>query len=106
MEFREVLVRNMKAARERLGYSQAKLAELAGTSVAFIGEIESFRKSPSLENIGKIAEALGLEVYELFLDEEVKGTFDRQKLLTEVKKELEGKISKDIDATIRKYLKG
>ena len=81
------------------------LAELAGTSVAFIGEIEICRKSPSLENLGNIAEALGMNVYQLFLEEEQKETIYRQRLLTKLKKELEEKMRVDIEATVRKYLK-
>jgi transcriptional regulator with XRE-family HTH domain len=105
-EIKETLARNMKAARERLGYSQTKLAELAGTSVPFIGEIEICHKSPSLENLGNIAEALGMEVYQLFLEEEEKEVTSRQKMLTELKRELEAKFQKDLESTIRKYQRG
>jgi transcriptional regulator with XRE-family HTH domain len=104
-EIKAILARNMKAARERLGYSQAKLAELAGTSVAFIGEIEIERKSPSLENVGNIAEALNMQVFQLFLEDGQREIEDRQSLFTSLKNELETKIKKDIETTVRKYQK-
>ncbi|MCD1655514.1 helix-turn-helix transcriptional regulator [Treponema zuelzerae] len=104
MDTKAVLAKNMKAARDRLGISQAKLAELAETSVAFIGEIEIGRKSPSLENLGKIAHALGLEVYQLLLTEAPTEVAERQTLLTDLKKDLSDKIHRDIDETIRDYL--
>jgi transcriptional regulator with XRE-family HTH domain len=104
-DIKEVLARNIKAARERLGYSQARLADLAGVSVPFIGEIEIGRKSPSLENVGNIAEALDMEVFQLFLEEEQKAVISKQTLLTELKKELAKKLHEDIDETIRKYQK-
>lgn len=104
-DLKEILAQNIKAARERLDYSQAKLAELAGVSVAFIGEIEIGRKSPSLENVGNIAEALNMQVFQLFLEEEPKEIVNRQSLFTNLKKELEIKINDDIETTIRKYQK-
>lgn len=104
-DIKEVLARNIKAARERLGYSQARLADLAGVSVPFIGEIEIGRKSPSLEKVGNIAEALDMEVFQLFLEEEQKAVVSKQTLLTELKKELEKKLHEDIEETIRKYQK-
>ena len=105
MDTKAILAKNMKDARERLGYSQAKLAELAKTSVAFIGEIEIGRKSPSLENLGNIAEALGMEVYQLLLADLPCAVADRQLLLSELKRDLAEKINHDLDETIRTYLK-
>ena len=84
--------------------TQAKLAELAETSVAFIAEIETERKSPSLESLGKIAHALGLEVYQLLLPEGPIEVAERQTLFTDLKKDLTTKIQRDIDETIRDYL--
>lgn len=104
MDTKAVLAKNMKAARTRLDITQAKLAELADTSVAFIGEIEIGRKSPSLENLGKIAHALKMEVYQLLLPETPIEVAERQTLFTDFKKDLTDKIHKDIDETIRDYL--
>ena len=105
-DIQEILARNMKRARTRLGYSQARLAERTGTSTAFIGEIEICRKSPSLENLVNIAEALDMEAYELLLGEERKETVNKQTMLTALKKELEGKILEDMDSVFRKHRKG
>lgn len=98
-----VLAKNMKAARERLGYSQSKLAELAGVSVPFIGEIEIARKSPSLENVQNIAEALDMQVYQLFVEEEQREVMSKQKTFAALRKELQEKVLADIDATIRRF---
>jgi len=105
METKMILARNMKAARDRLGYTQAKLAELANTSAAFIGEIEIGRKSPSLEKIGHIANALGMEVYQLLIDhEQPQEVADRQTLLSDLQKDLKSRLSNEIDKTFREYL--
>ena len=46
-----------------------KLAEICNTSTSYIGEIEIGKKFPSIEMIDKIAEALNIKTYFLFIDE-------------------------------------
>lgn len=46
------------------------LAERCDTAASYIGEIEIGRKFPSVEMIEKIAGALNIEAYRLFVDEE------------------------------------
>lgn len=62
---------NVKKHRTRLGLSQEKFAEKCGLHRTYISDIECFRRSISLENIQKIADALGVETFQLFLDEGV-----------------------------------
>ena len=45
-----------------------KLAEMLNTSTSYIGEIEINRKVPSLEMVEKIARALKVEPFRLFVD--------------------------------------
>lgn len=100
-----ILARNLKAARDRLGYTQAKLAEIADTSVAFIGEIEIGRKSPSLEKIGQIAQALGMEVYQLFINpDQFQEVAERQEILSNLQKDLKNRLSSEIERTFREHL--
>ena len=66
----EILRANVKRVRKELGYSQMKLAELCGVSTSFLGEIELGRKFPSAATLQKIADALGLRPFQLFLEEE------------------------------------
>ena len=49
----------IKKARINAGLSQAQLAALAGTSQAYISEIESGKTKPSLGMLEEIAKALG-----------------------------------------------
>ena len=44
-----------------------KLAELLNTSTSYIGEIEINNKVPSMEMVEKIANALNIEPFRLFL---------------------------------------
>jgi len=46
-----------------------KLAEMLNTSTSYIGEIEINYKSPSMEMVERIAKALDIEPFKLFLDD-------------------------------------
>ena len=46
-----------------------KLAEMLDTSTSYIGEIEINRKIPSLDMVEKIATALEIEPFRLFIDD-------------------------------------
>jgi len=100
----ELLVLNMKNARQRFGYSQMKLAEVCNLSTSFIAEIESGKKFPSSSSILKISEALGLKPYQLFLEKEEGSAVDKYKTLTELYKELKSVINGDLERTVKKYM--
>jgi transcriptional regulator with XRE-family HTH domain len=57
---------NMKAIRERLGYSQERLAELARLHRTYIGGVERGERNVSLLNIWRIADALEVTPSALF----------------------------------------
>lgn len=61
---------NVRKYRMRLELSQEKFAEKCGLHRTYISDIECFRRSISLDNIQKIADALGVETYLLFCDED------------------------------------
>ena len=63
-----VLSNNVKTARNRVGFSQQKLAELSGISTNFVAAIESARKFPSPENLERLAASLGVKPYQLLYD--------------------------------------
>lgn len=64
----DLLIVNLKRARERKGLSQMRLAHEADLSLGFIGDIESGKRFPSPSSIEKLVNALNIEPYELFLD--------------------------------------
>lgn len=70
MDIRDVFSKNLKNYRNKLGLSQEKFAEKAKLHRTYISAIESKRRSISLDNIQKIADALEIETYKLFIDEE------------------------------------
>jgi len=70
MDIIKVFGTNLKKYRTELGISQEKFAELCGLHRTYISSIECYRRSISLDNIQRIADALNKKPYELFLEEE------------------------------------
>lgn len=64
----EVLIFNLKALRQQRSWSQMRLSVESGVSSGMIGEIESGRKSPSLDTLDKLATAFGIQTYRLLFD--------------------------------------
>jgi len=64
----DIFVRNLKKHRRKCGFTQAQLAEKVNVSTHHIGMIELSRNYPTLELVERIANALDIEIYELFID--------------------------------------
>ena len=64
----DIFVKNLKKHRRKSGFTQAQLAEKVNVSTHHIGMIELSRNYPTLELVERIANALGIEIYELFID--------------------------------------
>jgi transcriptional regulator with XRE-family HTH domain len=67
---RELLSRNIKRFRGRLGFSQLDLALELDISTTFLSDIELGNKWVSPKTLARIAKTLKIEVYELFKPEE------------------------------------
>ncbi len=70
MELITVFKANLKKYRKAKSLSQMKLAEMCNTSTNYIGEIETGKKSPSMDMIQRISIALDVPSYKLFMTEE------------------------------------
>ena len=68
MDIIKVFGTNVKQYRQNLGLSQEALASKCGLHRTYISDIERFQRSISLENIQRIADALNIETYILFMD--------------------------------------
>ena len=69
MDIVKVFGTNVKRYRQVLGISQEAFAEKCGLHRTYISAIECYRRSISLENIQRIADALEIETYKLFMEE-------------------------------------
>ena len=69
MDIVKVFGDNLKKYRTQLGLSQESFAEKCGLHRTYISAIECYRRSIALENVQRIADALGIETYKLFIKE-------------------------------------
>ena len=62
--------KRIRQLRQSQRMSQEELAFKAGISTAHLGQIERAEKKPTLETIGKLSDALGISLNQLFAFEE------------------------------------
>lgn len=70
MDIIKVFGTNLKKYRTESGLSQEAFADKCGMHRTYISAIECYRRSISLENIQRIADALGVEAYKLLIENE------------------------------------
>ena len=69
MDIVKVFGTNVRKYRLQSGLSQEAFAEKCGLHRTYISAVERCRRSISLENIQRIADALEIETHKLFLEE-------------------------------------
>lgn len=67
-ESRQVLARNLRRLRAAKGISQEALADLAGLHRTYVGSMERSERNVSIDNLERLAGALGVRVAELLED--------------------------------------
>jgi transcriptional regulator with XRE-family HTH domain len=100
MSLRNILASNIKENRRKCGFSQAKLAEVAGISPQHIAMVEISRKFPTPEMLDKIAGALNIETYELFsVKPSPEAALDRlrREIITEIKQTVGESVAEAIE---------
>ena len=111
MTIREILSKNLKENRQKLGLTQSELAERAGISTNFVAMIELKRKFPTPETLDRLSTALDINTYELFTtsvspDSVLKKL--HEDILVDMKKfhqELLTNLERNIDRAVDKALK-
>jgi len=58
----------LRKVRQRVGLSQERLAELAGLHRTYVSSVERGQRNISLENVERLADALGITMAELMPD--------------------------------------
>jgi transcriptional regulator with XRE-family HTH domain len=99
---KDTLGKNIKMLRARRGLSQADLAEKADISITFLSNIERGIKFPQPNMLSKIANALGVEVNELFLEN--LAAEDDKKLLNHMSEDLTKNINLAMTEVFKRYL--
>ncbi len=71
MDIVHIFGTNLRKYRTQLGVSQEKFAEMCGLHRTYISDIERFQRSIALDNVQKIANALEIDAYKLFMEEDI-----------------------------------
>ena len=67
MDILESLGKQIQHARDKRGITQEGLAKIAGVNAKYVSAIERGQKNVTVNTLKKIADGLGMEVYELLL---------------------------------------
>jgi transcriptional regulator with XRE-family HTH domain len=67
-EIRRRLALRIRALRKIRGFTQSVLAEKSGLPRGYVGDMEGARRNPSLRNLLRVANALGVDLVDLFSD--------------------------------------
>lgn len=78
-ELKEIYGKNIKRLRERQKLTQAQLAETIGLAEKYLSTLETCDKWGSFDTLLALANALGVEPYELLLPENQAVTYDSQR---------------------------
>ena len=82
MELKKDLGRKIQTLRKERKMTQECLAELVGIDPKNISRIENGNNYPSPENLSAIAQALNVEIYELFVFNEISYSKMKQEIIT------------------------
>ena len=86
MDIKQIVGKRVQKYRKQISLTQEALAELIGIDTISLSKIETGRNYPTSENITKLANALGVEIYELFVDDAIKSN---EQLLKEIMSDID-----------------
>ncbi|MDR0377094.1 MAG: helix-turn-helix transcriptional regulator [Spirochaetaceae bacterium] len=95
----EIFAKNMKEYRRKSGLTQEKLAEKVDVSTHHIGMIEIARSFPTLDLVQRIAGALNIESYRLFME-----SYSTDEKLERLRQEIKGDMKQLLDEYFEKNL--
>ena len=105
-ELLETLSQNIKFYRKGK-FTQETLAEKIGVSAQNINNVEGKRRFPRTENLIKIADALGVEVYQLFIPKNktpvvIEDTPENEKIRNQITNEVVDDVRNILNKTLDK----
>ncbi len=93
---KNLLGKRIKEIRKRRGYTQEKLAELAGIETPSMSNIENGKNYPNFETLEKLSAALDVRPYELYFFDYC---YSKEKLIKEMFK----RMNEDEELTKKMY---
>ena len=107
IELKETLSKNIKKYRKGR-FTQETLAEAIGVSPQNINDIEGKRRWPREETLVKLADILGIEIYELFIPSENlinknNNVLDIEKIKNQLNNDLVSKIRTSVNKVLDNF---
>jgi len=103
-ELRAVFGKNVRIYRSRRNWSQADLAEHADISINFLGDIERGNKWPHPETLTKLAAALEVMVFELFIEEDNEINLKTKKMMNRFIKDVSLTVNKSMSLSVNQSI--
>jgi len=103
-ELRAIFGKNVKLYRNRRNWSQADLAEYANISINFLGDIERGKKWPHPDTLTKLAYALEIKVFELFMEEKTNYKPEVQTFMNRFVKDVSLSINKTLSLSVNQSI--
>jgi transcriptional regulator with XRE-family HTH domain len=100
VSLKQILASNLREQRRKCCLSQEKLAEKAGISTQYLAMMEIARKFPASDVLERLADALNIKVYELFLID-----YSPREELELIRKEIISEIKQTFYEVVEKALK-
>jgi len=110
-EIKAILGKNIKNLRACRQYSQAILAEKANVSITYLSKIERGLKFPKPDILSQLADALGVELYELLKTDyvpkvvPVSESENTKRIIKRISKEMVQKMTRTMNGVVKRYLK-
>jgi transcriptional regulator with XRE-family HTH domain len=95
-----IFIKNLKEYRKKCGFTQAQLAEKVKVSPHYIGMLEMGRNFPATDLIERIAKALNIEMYELFV-ESISPSKELEKLRQDIMLEIKKTITETVIQSVK-----
>ena len=103
IDLSRIIGANVRYYREELGLTQSGLAEKALLSKVYVAQIETWKKSPSIEVITMLSDALEISPYQLLLDDDISPDEDEE--MIDHASNIARITKKAVDKAIADYLK-
>ena len=103
-EIRAIFGNNIRFFRNRRNWSQADLAEYANISINYIGDIERGKKWPHPDTLSKLAKALEIKVFELFIEETPSLSNDSQIIIDRFINDFSFAINKSLSISVNQSI--
>lgn len=101
-EFQKAFGERLRTIRKTKGMTLEKMADKAGLSVQYIGDVERGKANPTFATVEKISEALSMKMTDLLDIEEFQATIDemRQDIMAYIQR-ADGETLRHLYALIR-----